>query len=243
MMRKWGRSITAAGVLVAALVLAGCASGGDTSGGGNGGGATQTVAPGDLPTGVEGAAHFDDFALVVGDGDIDVRLWFDPRCPVCGHFEEAAGERIAALVDDGTITYSLHPMNFLDRASQGTRYSSRAGSALTCVAVEQPELVLDSLKAIYDAIPPEGTAGLENAEITSVLVDGGVDAGIGDCVDAETYTAWVQASNDAALAGIEGADISAIQGTPTLIVNGTAYRGDVIDTEAIVAFITSGGQS
>lgn len=67
--------------------------------------------------------------------------------------------------------------------------------------------------------------------------------GIGDCVDAEMYTAWVQASNDSALAGIEGADIPAIQGTPTLVVNGTTYRGSVEDGDAIIAFITSGGES
>ncbi|MWB97020.1 DsbA family protein [Agromyces seonyuensis] len=223
--------------LLAALLLVGCASGGSGGSGGD-------VLPSDqaVPTGTEGAAHFDDYALVTGEGSIDVQLWFDLRCPICQQFEEAAGEQIAGLVDDGTITYSLHPMNFLDRVSAGTYYSSRAGSALTCVAVEDPDALLDAMQVLYEAQPEEGTEGLTNTEINGVLEDGGIE-GLGECVDEMPYTSWVQASNDAALAGIEGADVEAIQGTPTLIVNGTSYQGSVSDADAIIDFITSGGQS
>lgn len=226
------RSLGLAGALLAGFLLVGCAP--------------EAVPPApspttaDLPTGVEGAAHFDDFALVSGDGEIDVRVWTDPRCPSCKHFEDAAGERIAALVDDGTITYSIHPMNFLDRVSNGTRYSSRAGSALTCVAVSEPDVLLDAVAAVYASQPGEGSDGLTNDELTSVIEGAGAE-GQRDCIDAETYTAWVQASNDAAIAGIEGADIEAIQGTPTLVVNGTAYTGAEDDGDAIIAFVTSGG--
>ncbi|GAA1506119.1 protein-disulfide isomerase [Agromyces terreus] len=236
--RDAGRVLVVGGALAALLLLVGCAP--------NGGGATHDDAPStatgaDLPTGVEGAAHFDDFALVSGDGAIDVQVWVDPLCPICKGFEEAAGDGIAALVDDGSITYSIHPMNFLDRLSNGTRYSSRADSALACVAVAQPEALLDAVAAVYDAQPAEGSDGLTNDELTAVLEGAGA-AGVDDCVSAETYTAWAQASNDAAIGGIEGADIPAVQGTPTLVVNGTAYTGDVADGDAILAFIAAGGR-
>lgn len=200
--------------------------------------ATPFTAP---PAEESGAVQFDEYAIVVGDGPIDVQVWVDPMCPICGQFEEAAGAELASFVDEGEITYSIHPMNFLDRASQGTAYSTRAGSALTCVAVERPEGVLDAMQALFEEQPDEGSDGLTDEELVELLQPYGGDD-LESCVGESAYGTWIQESNDSALAGIEGADIDAVSGTPTLIVDGTSYTGDVTDTEAITAFVTSGGQ-
>ncbi|WP_243225976.1 thioredoxin domain-containing protein [Microbacterium sp. CIAB417] len=200
--------------------------------------ATATTGAG-IPQGAEGAAHFDDLALVVGDGPIDVQVWVDPFCPTCHEFEDAAGESIADMVDDGDITYSIHLMNFLDRASQGSEYSTRAGSALTCVAVSQPDRLLDAVRAIFTAQPQEQTTGLSDDEIVDVLEAAGVED-ITACVEARPYGEWVQLSNDSAIEGISGADLPSIEGTPTLIVDGTAFTGDTADADAVEDFIRGG---
>ncbi len=102
-----------------------------------------------VPSGVTGAADFDKGALVVGEGTTVVDTYIDPMCPYCGEFEKANGRALAGKVDEGTITLRVHPLNFLDPNSQGTNYSSRAGSALTCVAASDPKATLAYLAALY----------------------------------------------------------------------------------------------
>ena len=236
MFRK-NRRVVALAVLVGITLLSGCAVAEPRPS------ATPTGAPtaaGDLPQGTRGAAHFDDLALVLGDGPVDVQVWIDPFCPDCKAFEEASGADIEKLIAAHDITYSIHLMNFLDRASQGSAYSTRAGSALVCVAVEQPDRLLAGVQALYAAQPVENTTGLTDAAIVDVLADAGI-ADLGGCVDEAPYAAWVQSSNDHAIAGIEGADVPKISGTPTLIVDGVSYTGDIADAAGIRAFLTSGG--
>ncbi|RNE66554.1 DsbA family protein [Cryobacterium tepidiphilum] len=220
--------------VAAALALTGCAGGGGTDSD-----ATASASSVPIPTGTAGAAHFDDGYLQVGEGATVVDVYFDPMCPICGVFEKTNGDQLASLVDAGTITLRLHPMTFLDRASQGTLYSTRADSALTCVAVAKPEATLDYLAALYENQPKENSKGLSDDELAGLTDDIGAPD-IADCVAGGTYTSWAQRANDAALAGIEGADIPAIQGTPTVLVNGKSYQGPVNDAGALAEFIAAG---
>ncbi len=73
-------------------------------------------------------------AIEVGNGDQTMDTYIDFMCPVCNQFEQLYGEAIDDLVDDGTITLNIHPISILDRASQGTEYSTRAANAMYCVA-------------------------------------------------------------------------------------------------------------
>jgi protein-disulfide isomerase len=77
-------------------------------------------------------------AVVVGDGEQSMDTYIDFMCPICGQFEEAYGDAILELVDDGTITLNIHPISILDRYSQGTEYSTRAANAMYCVAEADP---------------------------------------------------------------------------------------------------------
>jgi protein-disulfide isomerase len=228
------RSIRLALAVAAALALTGCSSGGgsDTT-------ATASASTVPIPTGTAGAANFDEGYLQVGTGTTIVDVYFDPMCPICGVFEQTNGTQLATLVDDGTITLRLHPMTFLDRASQGTAYSTRADSALTCVAVAEPADTLPYLAALYEKQPKENSKGLSDQELIDLAADAGAPD-ISDCVTAGTYTSWAQKVNDAALAGITGADIPAIQGTPTVLVNGKSYKGPVNDAGALADVIAAG---
>ncbi|TFC04339.1 DUF4190 domain-containing protein [Cryobacterium adonitolivorans] len=182
-------------------------------------------------TGQTGAAYFDDGFLMVGTGVTVVDLYIDPMCPYCGQFDIANGDTLAALVDDGTITLRLHSLTFLDQASQGTEYSTRASAALTCEAAINPESTLDYLAALFANQPAEGTTGLSDDELTALS---GGSGSIADCVTGEQYHAWSQQNTDDALTGpIPGAELSSIQGTPTVLIDGSQYSGPIDDPQAL----------
>ena len=180
-------------------------------------------------------------ALVLGDGQTIVDTYIDPMCPYCGLFERASGAAIAQLVNDGTITLRVHLMNFLDRSSEGTAYSSRAGSALACVAKADPKATLAYLGELYDNQPQEGTGGLSDKGLLSLAHSVGADAAA-SCITSYRYAGWITTNTQSAVTGpIPGANIAAITQTPTILVNGHVYTGAAADTKALTAFISAGG--
>lgn len=237
-------SLTAASVVAVLIIfgVVGCAPA--SSGGSPDGDSSGSSAPAlPLPTGTVGAAHLDDGYLAVGTGNTIVDVYLDPLCPICGVFEETNGSQLGDLVDAGTITLRLHTMTFLDRASQGTGYSTRAAAALTCVAAADTtatgDTTLPYLAALFENQPEENSKGLTDKKL--VELSNGVGApDITSCVTDGTYQGWVNQANDDALSGpIEGADIEAVQGTPTVLVNGTSFTGAVNDADALAAFIAA----
>jgi protein-disulfide isomerase len=195
-----------------------------------------------MPTGTVGAAHFDAGYLAVGTGSTKVDTYVDPMCPYCGQFEKANGRALADLVNAGEITLRVHPLNFLDPHSQGTNYSSRASGALTCVAASDPKATLTYLSQLFENQPAENSPGLTDAKLRSLAHDvGTTDADA--CITSHRYAAWISNLTQKALNGpIPGADITSIRGTPTVLVNGHSYPGDITDTSALTKFIGSGGK-
>ncbi len=187
------------------------------------------------PTGQVGAADFDAGYLAVGTGPMTVDVYFDPMCPYCKQFEDANGAQLRAAVDSDVITLRLHALTFLDPASNGTDYSSRASAALTCQATLRPEDTLAYLAALYSNQPAENTPGLTDDELVSLQ---GADPGFADCVASGRYLTWSQDNTKTALNGpIPGAEIDSIQGTPTVLVDGAQYQGPIDDPQAFADFL------
>lgn len=233
------RFTRAAAIAFATAVVLLCAACSSTSAGGSpSDGATKATA---VATGTVGAAHLDDGYLSVGNGSTRVDTYIDPMCPYCGEFENANGRQLAELVNAGTITLNVHPLNFLDFNSQGTAYSSRASNALTCVAAASPTKTLSYLGSLYAHQPQEGSSGLSDKQLATMATDLGA-ASITSCVADQTYVPWVTKNTKTALNGpIADADITKIKGTPTIIVNGHSYGGDFTQASAVKAFVLSGG--
>ncbi|TDW28631.1 DUF4190 domain-containing protein [Cryobacterium psychrophilum] len=188
------------------------------------------------PSGKVGTADFDAGYLTVGTGPVTIDVYFDPMCPFCRQFEQTNGGSLALAATNDAITLRLHSMTFLDRLSQGTDYSTRASSALTCQATLNPELTLDYLAALFANQPAEDTEGLSDDELVA-LVPGG--ASISDCLTSGAYDAWSQANTEAAVTGpLDGAEIPAISGTPTVLVDGAVYRGSLTDPVEFAQFVT-----
>ena len=216
-------AIIFASALVAFLVAVGSNS--DSAG--------SSSAP--LPSGQLGAADFDGGYLEFGTGPVIIDEYIDPMCPFCAQFEQTNGDLLLAGVESGVITLRVHSLTFLDSKSQGTNYSSRASAALTCQATLNPDATLDFLSALFANQPLEDTTGLSDAELVD-LASG--DVSIADCVQNGDYQAWSQQNTEAALTGpIEGAEIAAVSGTPTVLVDGAQYRGSLTDQGEFSAFV------
>lgn len=178
------------------------------------------------------------------NGPADIRLYVDYRCPHCASFEEANGDTLEDLVESGAATLELVPLTFLDRASEGTRYSSRAAAAVACVVNAQPNDAWDAHTALLDLdVQPQGSGpGLNNTELLAVIDDaiGGANAEVRDCVTTERFVSFASALS----VWVFGNPVpnavdpqQQVQGTPLVLVNGMPYTGDPADAAAFNAFL------
>src|SRR5690606_13330553 len=94
----------------------------------------------------------------------------------------------AALNDE--ITLEVFPIAIQDNLSQGTQFSSRAASALYCVAENAPEAALPFQENIFRNQPGQGSSGLTDEQLITLAEQVGADAAA-DCITAGTYIDFV----------------------------------------------------
>ena len=183
-----------------------------------------------------------------GNATDRIQLYVDYRCPYCAQFEEVSGETLEDALETGTTVLELHPLTFLDRASQGSYYSSRVAGAMACVADVQPASAWDAHTALMDTDfqPAEGTPGPDNAAIIAELDDAtdGLMADARACIESEQFVPFAQALSDWVFANpVPHADDPAltVTGTPFAVVNGVPYAGDPADGAAFRAFVEEQG--
>lgn len=163
-----------------------------------------------------------DGRVAVGDADapVTVSVFFDYMCPFCGRFEAANSAELDRLVAAGQARIDLRPLSFLDAQSEGTRFSTRTANALATVADGAPEVVWDFHQALFAKQPVEGTKGLTDAELADIARDAGVPGAVVDRFAAEEFTGWV---DDVTKKAFD----SGITGTPTVLVDGHVFSGDL----------------
>lgn len=159
---------------------------------------------------------------------VDIVVYLDYLCPICGQFEAANNDYIAGLVDSGAATVEYHPVAILTNSSVGTRYSNRAANAAACVANYSPDSYFDFNTAMFEQQPEEGTRGLDDAALAGIAtgIDGVTDpARITTCIDDEEFASWVTAATQRAVDGpIPNSTVDALPGTPLVLVNGQRYE-------------------
>jgi protein-disulfide isomerase/uncharacterized membrane protein YphA (DoxX/SURF4 family) len=163
--------------------------------------------------------------VVVGKAaPVTVDMFEDFQCPVCEQLEEQAGTDVAAQIKAGKIQVRYHMMSFLDSASNGNRYSTRAANASLCAS----DINVDTFAKLHAVLygndskgakvqPAENSSGRTDIQ----LIDYGKQAGIkGDqlttyqtCVQSEQHKALVEAITDSATK-------HEVFATPTVQVNG-----------------------
>jgi protein-disulfide isomerase len=169
---------------------------------------TVTVPP--IPGRVPASATPEGDGIVVGDGPVPVDAYIDFQCPFCRRFELSSGPALAAMVIDHRINIAYHPMNFLDQAST-TRYSTRAAASSGCAA--DHDRFVEYAHALFVNQPPEGSAGLSDAELVAIGESAGLGPAFASCVREGAYLDWPPYVTARALA-------AGVEATPTVLVAG-----------------------
>jgi len=172
---------------------------------------------GGIPVGADGVA-----GTTSGAGAVDVAVYYDYMCPVCGDFEKANAASLDAMMRAGDITVEYHPISILDRLSQGSEFSTRSAQAAAYLADADPAHFLAFHEAMFANQPAENTAGLSDEEIAALAVKAGVSKDVADKIAAKggTFTTWVAAAT--AQGTLDG-----VTGTPTVMINGTKTAAGV----------------
>ncbi|WP_448631273.1 DsbA family protein [Cellulomonas soli] len=245
-----GVAVIALGVVIAMILRQGAANDAAFADVAYGGGGDTVVAPaltdvtapapGDASGGVPVS---NDGVGTVGDGDVVVQVYMDFMCPYCGLFDRANSGELDKFVESGDVTVTYHVLSFLDYASQGTNFSTRAANAAAVVADQAPDQYTAFISAIYANQPEENSEGLSDTEIGQLALDAGVPQSVVDAftttvtgtystqdsADADpvehtgtwrTFAPWVDA-----VTGQAQADLPKLQ-TPTILIDGVQFEGD-----------------
>ena len=178
-------------------------------------------------------------APAAGD-PVAIVMYVDYQCPYCADFETTNATQISQWVTAGMATVEIHPIANLDSQSLGTRYSSRSANAAACVANFEPEQFWAVNTAFYANQPEEQTSGLDTAAITTLVSDAGASSQeVADCIDSETFKSWVTDATLRTRSAIPNSDLASVEGTPTVLVNGQQYTGELTDADAFTAFVSA----
>lgn len=178
---------------------------------------------------------------------IDIKIYLDYHCSVCGAFESTNAAQIKTWVASGAVTAEIHPIAILDNASLGKKYSTRAADAAACVANYSPNDFFDFSALLFANQPKENTDGLSDAQMVSLVKKTKSTSvpSITRCINDESYKSWVTSATNRATAGpIPGSNVSKISGTPTVLINGKKYVGSLTSaTDFASAISTAAGLS
>jgi protein-disulfide isomerase len=243
--RKRERTIRLVGGLVVLLIVGGLLAIGffadrDNDGGGSASTPPSPDANAALPTGVSGETYGVPYGTGWSAADEaklpTLEIWEDFQCPACAQVEDAAGDQIKALADDGKVKLIFRPATFLDgglaadnQANGNPNSSARATSAWGC-AVDAGKTG-EYHAGLFDIQPAQEGVGYSDQQ----LIELGSTVGIAGeeldtfttCVQEGTYLAWSANSNEAFSESGAG-------GTPTGFLNGVALNGsELADVEAL----------
>ena len=192
--------------------------------------ATDAVAADGDPVASTAPAAGDPVAIV---------MYVDYQCPYCAQFETTNASQIEQWVTAGMATVEIHPIANLDSQSLGTRYSSRSANAAACVANFEPEQFWAVNSAFYANQPEEQTSGLDTAAIKTLVADAGASSQeVSDCIGSETFKSWVTDATLRTRSAIPNSDLTSVEGTPTVLVDGQQYVGELTDADAFTAFVS-----
>lgn len=178
-----------------------------------------------------------DDAIPVGQADapVTVEIYYDYMCPACGAFEKANAAELDKLIEAGTVKIELRPMAFLDEQSNGTKYSTRSANAIATVTDGALDKVWDFHTALYAQQPREGSDGLSDDTIAQIATTSGVPSAVVDRFGDRTYDGWVGKSTQAAFdAGVKG--------TPTVLIDGKVFEGDLFTAGPLTDAIEKAAQ-
>lgn len=185
---------------------------------------------------------------ITPSGKVVIQAWEDFGCPACLSFETANAAQVQQLVQSGSAVIEYFPVAILDRNFTDGNYSSRAANAGAAVANWSPDTYFAFHRLMYANQPKEGSAGLTDDRLIAIAkqAKSAHMTQIAKAIKDDQYSAWVKARTEEFVdgkgnlskVGIPSANRSA---TPTVVVNGKYFNGDITDPNAFGSFVTSVG--
>ncbi|MFE0174279.1 DsbA family protein [Streptomyces sp. NPDC059002] len=223
--RKAGRVATA--VAAAALIGVAASACGPDDNSGSGSVSEKPSKPASsealagVPASVKGGV------ITVGDPKAKhtVKLYEDPRCPICKKFEETGAQALVKPVADGKVKLEYTIASFLDKNLGGSG-SVNAANALRA-SVEAGKFP-QYHAAVFAAQPEEETDdAFTPAYLLKVAdkVDGLRGAAFDKAVNKVTYKKWV----DEAMKAFTD---DGMEGTPTVLIDGKKPEGNSLYDQA-----------
>lgn len=181
-----------------------------------------------------------------------VESYMDFMCPGCGALERTTGETFASLVNAGQINLEIHPMAFLDSASNRDLYSTRTANIVVELAEKDPNHLLAFISSLFAAdFQPDETnyVKVTNEQIRQRLLSVGVSENIAtEITDGKyPYKDWVAAISAYTPLRPEVWNVSGqLKGsmsTPTIVINGHYWDRNSIpsDVDQPTAFLKAIG--
>ncbi|XRQ02782.1 DsbA family protein [Actinomadura welshii] len=158
----------------------------------------------------------DDGSIVMAQPGVEkpvLEIFEDFQCPVCKQFEEATGETVLELAEQGKVKVVYRPFHLFGQQRDPIRINSlRSAEAALCVPADKWISYHD---ALFRFQPAEGSEGFSPDD----LVKWGKDIGITDpnfekCVREEQKKPQVEAMTNYAL------QERGVQGTPSVFMDG-----------------------
>jgi len=176
---------------------------------------------GGIPVGTDLAA-----GSTAGEDAVVVEVVYDYQCPYCAMFENANAFEINTLLQSGNVEFVFRPVSFLDHASGGNEFSTRAANAAAVVADQAPEQFLQFHNALFANQPGEGSRGMSDEAIADIALEVGVPQAVVDQFTAttgdegeRTFSRWTFAATE-----YTNQDLGGLS-TPTVLINGQKFPG------------------
>ncbi|MFJ9866403.1 thioredoxin domain-containing protein [Streptomyces sp. NPDC101165] len=154
-----------------------------------------------------------------------LKIYEDPRCPVCAQFEQVVGSTVKKDIDDGKFKLQFISGTFIDNHDNGVG-SKNALSALGAALDVSPEAFVEYKTALYSAKwhPDEQTDKFKDdsylikvADTVPALKN---NTKFQDAVEKGTYDAWAMAMSKTFDDNKEG-----VTGTPSFVMDGKKLSG------------------
>jgi protein-disulfide isomerase len=158
----------------------------------------------------------DDGSIVMAQSGVEkpvLEIFEDFQCPVCKQFEDATGETVLELAEQGKVKVVYRPFHLFGQQKDPIRINSlRAAEAALCVPADK---WISYHQALFRFQPAEGSEGFSPDD----LVKWGKDIGVTDpnfekCVREEQKKPQVDAMTNYAL------QERGVQGTPSVFLDG-----------------------
>ncbi|MET8946939.1 thioredoxin domain-containing protein [Streptomyces sp. NPDC004542] len=155
-----------------------------------------------------------------------LKVYEDPRCPVCAQFEQTVGATVKKDIDDGKFKIQFIGGTFIDNHDNG-QGSKNALSAMGAALNVSPEAFLEYKTALYSTKwHPEETTDTFKDDAYLIKVADTVPAlknntAFQNAVKKGTYDAWAMAMSKTFDTNKDG-----VNGTPSFVMDGKKLTAD-----------------